>query len=60
MNAQVEVMEKSQVKLTVEIDGAQVAKAVDAAYEAMKKDFNIQGFRKGTQFFCKRSLFHEA
>ena len=47
MNAQVEVMEKSQVKLTVEIDGAQVAKAVDAAYEAMKKDFNIQGFRKG-------------
>ena len=47
MNAQVEVMEKSQVKLTVEIDGAQVAKAVDAAYEAMKKDFNVQGFRKG-------------
>ena len=47
MNAQVEVMENSQVKLTVEVDGAQVAKAVDAAYEAMKKDFNIQGFRKG-------------
>lgn len=47
MNAQVEVMEKSQVKLTVEIDGAQVAKAVDAAYESMKKDFNVQGFRKG-------------
>ncbi|MBP3886867.1 MAG: trigger factor [Cellulosilyticum sp.] len=47
MNAQVEVMENSQVKLTVEIDGAQVAKAVDAAYESMKKDFNVQGFRKG-------------
>ena len=47
MKAQVEVMEKSQVKLTVEVDGAQVAKAVDAAYESMKKDFNIQGFRKG-------------
>ena len=47
MNAQIEVMEKSQVKLTVEIDGAQVAKAVDSAYESMKKDFNIQGFRKG-------------
>lgn len=47
MNAQVEVMEKSQVKLTVEIDGAQVAKAVDAAYQSMKKDFNVQGFRKG-------------
>lgn len=47
MNTQVEVMEKSQVKLTVEIDGAQVAKAVDKAYEAMKKDFHVQGFRKG-------------
>ncbi len=47
MNTQVEVMENSQVKLTVEVDGAQVAKAVDKAYEAMKKDFNIQGFRKG-------------
>lgn len=47
MNAQVEVMENSQVKLTVEVEGTQVAKAVDAAYESMKKDFNIQGFRKG-------------
>lgn len=47
MNTQVEVMENSQVKLTVEVDGAQVTKAVDKAYEAMKKDFNIQGFRKG-------------
>ena len=47
MNAQVEVMENSQVKLTVEVEGAQVAKAVDKAYEVMKKDFNIQGFRKG-------------
>ena len=47
MNTQVEVMEKSQVKLTVEVDGAQVTKAVNAAYEAMKKDFNVPGFRKG-------------
>ena len=47
MNAQVEVMENSQVKLTVEVEGAKVAKAVDAAYESMKKDFNVQGFRKG-------------
>ena len=47
MNTQVEVMEKSQVKLTVEVDGAQVAKAVNAAYESMKKDFNVPGFRKG-------------
>ena len=47
MNTQVETMEKSQVKLTVEVEGAKVASAIDKAYEAMKKDFNIQGFRKG-------------
>ena len=40
-------MEKSQVKLTVEVEGAKVVKAIDKAYEAMKKDFNVQGFRKG-------------
>lgn len=47
MNTQIEVMENSQVKLTVEVDKAQVAKAVGEAYEAMKKEFNVQGFRKG-------------
>ncbi len=47
MNTQVETMEKSQVKLTVEVEGAKVASAIDKAYEVMKKDFNIQGFRKG-------------
>ncbi len=47
MSTQVEAMEKSQVKLTVEVEAAKVVKAVDKAYEAMKKDFNIQGFRKG-------------
>nr|WP_302598930.1 trigger factor [uncultured Cellulosilyticum sp.] len=47
MSTQVEKMEKSQVKLTVEVEGAKVVKAIDKAYEAMKKDFNVQGFRKG-------------
>ena len=47
MNTQLEVMEKSQVKLTVEVEGAKVTAAIDKAYEVMKKDFNIQGFRKG-------------
>lgn len=47
MNTQVEKMEKSQVKLTVEVAADKVAKAIDKAYDAMKKDFNIQGFRKG-------------
>lgn len=47
MNTQLETMEKSQVKLTVEVEGAKVASAIDKAYEVMKKDFNIQGFRKG-------------
>ncbi len=47
MNTQVETMEKSEVKLTVEVEGVKVTAAIDKAYEAMKKDFNIQGFRKG-------------
>ncbi len=47
MNTQMENMAKSQVKLTVEVGGEQVAKAIDKAYQAMKKDFNVPGFRKG-------------
>ncbi|MDF2613227.1 MAG: trigger factor [Clostridia bacterium] len=47
MNTQMEKMEKSQVKLTVEVSGEQVTKAIDKAYQEMKKDFNVPGFRKG-------------
>lgn len=47
MNTQVEKLEDSQVKLTVEIDSDQVTWAIAKAYQEMKKDFNIQGFRKG-------------
>lgn len=47
MNTQVENMENSQIKITVDVDKEQVAKAVGEAYESMKKDFNVPGFRKG-------------
>lgn len=47
MNVQMERMEKSQVKLTVEIGESQVTHAIQQAYQSMKKDFNIPGFRKG-------------
>ncbi|WP_070001064.1 trigger factor [Cellulosilyticum sp. I15G10I2] len=47
MNTQMEKMERSQVKLTVEVSGEQISKAIDKAYQAMKKDFNVPGFRKG-------------
>ncbi len=47
MNTSVEVLENSQVKLIVEVGETEVAKAIDTAYNEMKKDFNVQGFRKG-------------
>lgn len=47
MNIQVEKLENSQVGLTVQVDAQQVEKAVSQAYAAMKKDFNVPGFRKG-------------
>ncbi len=47
MNTQLEKLEDSQVKLTVEIDSDQVTWAIAKAYQDMKKDFNVQGFRKG-------------
>ncbi|MDF2877211.1 MAG: trigger factor [Clostridia bacterium] len=47
MSILVEKMEKSQIKLTIEAGKEQVAKAINEAYQAMKKDFNVPGFRKG-------------
>ncbi|OON92451.1 MAG: trigger factor [Epulopiscium sp. Nele67-Bin002] len=47
MNTSVEVLENSQVKLIVEVGQGEVTKAIDSAYKEMKKDFNVQGFRKG-------------
>lgn len=47
MNTQVEVLENSQVSLTVEAGEAVVSAAISKAYNEMKKDFNVPGFRKG-------------
>ncbi len=47
MNTQVEQLENSQVALTVEVAGDVVGKAINKAYNEMKKDFSIPGFRKG-------------
>ena len=47
MNTQLEQMEKSQIKLTVEVDSVKVAEALQKAYQAMKGEFNVPGFRKG-------------
>ncbi|MEG0012850.1 MAG: trigger factor [Cellulosilyticaceae bacterium] len=47
MNTQVEVLENSQVGLTVEVGEAVVSAAISKAYNEMKKDFNVPGFRKG-------------
>lgn len=42
-----EKLENSQVKLTIEAGKEEVSQAIDKAYQAMKKDFNVPGFRKG-------------
>ncbi len=47
MSTLVEKMEKSQVKITVEVAGEQVTKAIDKAYHAMKGEIKIPGFRNG-------------
>ncbi len=47
MNTNVEQLENSQVQLTVEVGKEQVSVAINKAYNSMKKDFNLQGFRKG-------------
>lgn len=47
MKTNVELLEKNQVKLTVEVGEDIISKAINQAYESMKKDFNVDGFRKG-------------
>lgn len=47
MNTEVKALENSIVSLTVEVGAAEVTKAIDKAYNEMKKDFNMPGFRKG-------------
>ncbi|ONI43399.1 trigger factor [Candidatus Epulonipiscioides gigas] len=47
MNTNVEVLENSKVRLTVEVDKEIVSKALTKAYKDMKSKFNVPGFRKG-------------
>lgn len=47
MNTEVKALENSIVSLTVEVGQEVVATAVNKAYNEMKKDFNMPGFRKG-------------
>ena len=47
MSFTVEKLEKNMVKLTIEVDAAEFAKATDKAYEKNKNKINVPGFRKG-------------
>jgi trigger factor len=47
MNVQVETLENSMAKLTVEVDTEKFEKALDRAYNKQKKSIQIPGFRKG-------------
>lgn len=47
MSLQVEKLEKNMAKLTVEVPAEDVEKAIQGAYQKMKKSINIPGFRKG-------------
>lgn len=47
MSVQVEKLEKNMAKLTVVVPAENVEKAIQGAYNKMKKSINIPGFRKG-------------
>ena len=47
MSVQVEKLEKNMAKLTVEVPAENVEKAIQGAYNKMKKSINNPGFRKG-------------
>lgn len=47
MSVQVENLEKNMAKLTIEVDAAEVEKAIQAAYMKEKKSISVPGFRKG-------------
>lgn len=47
MSVQVENLEKSMAKLTIEVSAEDFEKAVQQAYLKQKNKINIQGFRKG-------------
>jgi trigger factor len=47
MSLQVEKLEKSMVKLTIEATAEDFEKALEKAYHKNKGKINVQGFRKG-------------
>ena len=47
MNTQVKQLENSQVELTVEVGQEIINGAINKAFNVMKKDFSMPGFRKG-------------
>ncbi len=47
MSVKVEKLEKSMAKLTIEVEAAEVEKALEGAYQKMKGSLNVPGFRKG-------------
>ena len=47
MSVQVETLEKSMAKLTVEVSAEKFDKAVESVYQKNKNKFNVPGFRKG-------------
>ena len=47
MSLQVEKMEKSMAKLTIEVSAEKFAEAIKAAYKKNAGKINVQGFRKG-------------
>lgn len=47
MSVKVETMEKNMAKLTIEVDAAEVEKAIQKAYSKQKSKISVPGFRKG-------------
>lgn len=47
MSLQVEKLENSMAKLTIEVSAEELDKAMETAYQKTKKNINIPGFRKG-------------
>ena len=47
MSLQVEKLENSMAKLTIEVSAEELDKAMEAAYQKNKNKISIQGFRKG-------------
>ena len=48
MSVQVETLEKSMAKLTIEVSAEEVETALDIAYKKNKNKISLPGFRKGT------------